>query len=85
MSELYDRVVKLLVGAADQPLTRGASSRHQYVVVHPSTWAEVQNELGKPDEIRVGATPGTWLLGVDVVLDDTQDPTIVKLRTDEYY
>lgn len=91
MSERYDRVVKLLVAAADQPISRRARSRHQYLVVNPASWAEIQNELGNPtdptdiDKIRMGQTPGTWLLGVDVILDEELHPDLLIMRTEEHF
>lgn len=91
MSELYDRVVKLLVAAADQPVARGAEVRHQYLVINPTSWAEIQNELGNPtdpadvDKIKMGQTPGTWLLGVHVILDEELHPDLLLLRTEEHF
>lgn len=84
MSELYDRVTKLLQGAADQPLARGAASRSQYLVLSPASLAALREELGTPPAQEF-ASPGTWLLGVGVIEDETLDDELVKLRTDEYY
>lgn len=91
MSDFYNRVVKLIRSAADQPVARDAETRHQYLVVNPTRWAELQNELGNPtdpsniDKIRMGQTPGTWLLGVGVILDEELHPDLLKLRTEEHF
>lgn len=88
MSELYDRLVRILRIAAQRqqgPAKDGADGFHQWIVMNPTDWAKIQNELGTTGQIYAHQTPGTWLLGVDVQLDEDAHEGMIKLRTDECY
>lgn len=90
MSALYDRVVKALqAGAERQQQIRDAPRDNegcgQWLVMHPSDWASIANELGTKAEIHALQTPGTWLLGVDIALDEDAHLGSVTLRTEEHY
>lgn len=88
MSELYDRVIKALQVAAKRSENvpgHAHEGYHQWLILHPIDYAALQNELGSPAECQTLQTPGTWLLGVDVICDEDANLGVVKLRTDEYY
>lgn len=90
MSSIYPRVVVALQAAAErQEQVRNAprdnQGYHQYIVLNPSDWADIANELGHNSSLRVLDAPGTWLLGVDIALDEDAHVGLVMLRTEEHY
>lgn len=90
MSELYDRVVKLIRSAADQPVARGAETRHQYLVINPKSWAEIHDEMTNlTDPAAVDKMRMTWspepITGIGIILDEELHPDLLLLRTEEHF